>query len=161
LTDNEWDIYQWTSSAPLKNDYEINHKMVHAYLCGGIRAVQYEHFCKFARIGETTRYFRKNMINVYSNAVEAVKTRGVNAAMDLELVSSNDHKLSIITDARHGCRKNSFHTDMVAIGYATHRVIHYEHVTKDDERCSQKHEVYGCRKMYESFNARNIKVSLL
>ena len=158
LTDNEGRIYQWASSALLKSDYEINHNMVHAYLCAGIRAVQYKSLCTFAKLGQTTGYFRRKLINVYSEAVDRVKTRGINAAMDLEKASS-DEGLRIITDARHACRKNSFHTDVVTIGYETHRVIHYEHVTKDDERCSQKHEVHGSRKMYESFHQREIKVS--
>ena len=74
--------------------------------------------------------------------------------------ASNDRGLRIATDARHACRKNSFHTD-VALGYSTHRVVHYEHVTRRDEPSSQKHEAYGTRKMYESFDARGIKVSIL
>ena len=151
-------LMTWTSSPPLKDNYEINHRMVHASLCAGLRAVQYESLCKFSAIGMTTAYFRNKVIQLYHTAVDNVKQRSISASMDVEIQSSDESKIKIVTDARHACRKNSYHTDVVAIGYTTNRVVHYEHVTKDDERCSQKHEVLGSRRMYDSFNARNIKV---
>ena len=100
------------------------------------------------------------MVHVYSCAVNNLKERIVLSALDLEINSSENDGLCITTDARHACRKNSYHTDVVALGYMTHRVVHYEHVTKVEERSSQKHEAYGTRKMYESFNDRGIQVRL-
>jgi hypothetical protein len=151
-------FHRWSSSAPLKGDYLINYRMLHAYLCSGIRAVQYERLSDFAGIGISTSYFRRNIIPIYGQAVERVKNRSMTAALDLEITSSTEKGLRIATDARHACRKNSYHTDVVVIGDATHRVVHYGHVTKAEEACSQKHEVFGSRKMYESFNQRGIKV---
>ena len=151
----------WTSSPYFEGNYHINYKLVHSYLCAGIRATQYESFCKFSSIGMTTEYFRSKMLGTYAAAVEGVKVHGVDAALDLEVASSPGGRISIITDARHACRKNSFHTDVITIGAQTNRIVHYEHVTKDDDRVSQRHEVVGCRRMYESLNARNVQVNTI
>lgn len=150
-------MHTWESSHGLKDNYEINYRMIHAYLGSGIRAVQYEKFCEFARIGVTTKHFRKRIIGTYSQAVHNCMTNSISAAMDVEFQLSD--KLQLVSDARHACRKNSYHTDFVALGYTTNRVIHYEHVTKDEERCSQKHEVRGCQLMYDKFRQRGIKVN--
>lgn len=154
-------LHRWSSSSCLKDDFKINFLMVHSFLCAGVRAVQYENFCDFANIGMVSEYFRKKMFNVYSRAVDNLKRESISAALDVETNSSGANGLRITTDARHACRKNSYHTDVVALGYETHRVVHYEHVTKLEERSSQKHEAFGTRRMYESFNQRQIQVSLV
>jgi hypothetical protein len=45
---------------------------------------------------------------------------------DLEIID-------IMTDARHGWRKNAKDTSVVAIGEKTHKVLKCEHVTKTDD----------------------------
>jgi hypothetical protein len=56
------------------------------------------------------------------------------------------------------CRKNSYHSDIVAVGQLGHKVIHIEHVTKEQEPSSQRHEAYGTRRMYESLTAHGVTV---
>ena len=96
---------------------------------------------------------------MYGEAVAILKERSITSSLDVEIIN-NEGKLAIASDARHACRKNSYHSDVVALGYKTHRVVHYEHVTKRMEPSSQKHEAYGVRRMYESFRRRGIKVSI-
>ena len=63
-----------------------------------------------------------------------------------------------MTDARHACRKNSLHSDHIAIGQKTHKILDVQHITKTEETSSQKHEALGCRKMYEEFDRLGIEI---
>ena len=47
--------------------------------------------------------------------------------------ASGKDSTRIITDARHACRKNSYHTDVVAIGQVIYKVVCIQHVTKNDD----------------------------
>ena len=78
----------------------------------------------------------------------------------MEVERTTSESLYIATDACHACRKNNYHTDMVALGYRTPRVVYHEHVTKRDEPSSQKHEATGVRRMYAHFKNEEIKVRL-
>ncbi len=51
--------------------------------------------------------------------------------------------IDIETDARHGWRKNAKDTSVVCLGYKTHKVLRLEHVTKADDRVTQRHELIG------------------
>ena len=64
-----------------------------------------------------------------------------------------------MTDARHHCRKNSYHTDHVAIGMQTHKVVDIQHINRKDDNCTQRHEVMGFDRMYADFAANGIKVT--
>ena len=52
-------------------------------------------------------------------------------------------EIDILTDARHGWRKNAKNSSSVAIGEKTHKVVSCQHVTKGDDVVSQKHERIG------------------
>ncbi len=80
------------------------------------------------------------------------------ARTEQPLVSATPPLVDVMSDARHGCRKNSFHSDIVTLGQRTHKVVNYQHVTKDDERSSQKHEAYGTKKMYADMLADRVHV---
>ena len=151
-------MYRWASSPPLKNNYLVNYKMIHAFICSGMLNAQYERLCHHAGIGVTSKYFRQKCLPSYKTTIDNLKNRSVSAALEVERASNNG-QLQIATDARHACRKNSIHTDVVALGYNTHRVVHYEHVSKNQEPSSQKHEAAGTRAMYRSFAERHINVS--
>jgi hypothetical protein len=49
----------------------------------------------------------------------------------------SDGAIAILTDARHGCRRNAKDTNVVCIGNATHKVLREEHMTKDDDMCGR------------------------
>ncbi|CAC5417872.1 unnamed protein product [Mytilus coruscus] len=77
---------------------------------------------------------------------------------NVDNVQMNCNSVDIMTDARHACRKNSFNSDITALGQITHKVLSYQHVTKRLERCSQKHELYGTKKLYEDLESKTVNV---
>lgn len=99
------------------------------------------------------------MVITFSAAVELLKKQSIHAALSEELQKSPEHGIAIMTDARHACRKNSFHSDVVALGQNNHKIVDIQHVTKEDEISSQNHEAVGTSLMYSRFKHFNIKVS--
>ena len=59
--------------------------------------------------------------------------------------------IDIVTDARHGTRKNSMHTDVVCLGARTHKVLRVETIRKLDCPSTQKHELIGTERIYSYF----------
>ena len=96
----------------------------------------------------------------FSNVVEEVKQKSISDASELEQTRSHGDAegIAIMTDARHACRKNSFHSDVLALGVETHKIVAHVHVTKDDARSSRKHELFGTKKMYDILDDRGVKV---
>ena len=76
------------------------------------------------------------------------------------MATSGEDGISIMIDARHHCRKTSWHTDHVALGCNTHKVINVQHLTKDQEKSTQSHETVGCELMYSDFDKRGVKVKV-
>ena len=77
-------------------------------------------------------------------------------AKNEEMQQSDNGRISIMGDARHACRKNSYGSS--SSWTETHKVVDIQHITKEDERCSQKHEELGCQRMYETFDQSNINI---
>ena len=153
----------WNSSPPMKDNFTVNYMLVHAYLASGLLPVQYEKFCNFSKIGTTPTRFRSNMYTVYGRCVDFIMKREIKSAIREEMkatenVPVNSRTIDIMTDARHACRKNSFHSDITALGQRTHRVVNYQHITKQDDICSQRHEMVGTRKLYAEFDRDNITI---
>jgi hypothetical protein len=70
------------------------------------------------------------------------------------------NRLCQLMDAqRHHCRTNSYHTDHVAIGLRTHKVIDIKHINCDDNSCTEHHEALGFDHMYNNFDLSNIKIA--
>lgn len=150
---------RWTSSEHVNGNLIVNYRMAMAYLCSGMMPLQYEKLSKFAKFGMTSQRFRTNVLHSMGIITNLLRKTSVNLARSEEKDMSEDGSISIMTDARHACRKNSYHTDHVALGQRTHKVVDIQHITKTDERCSQKHEQIGCTKMYECFDEAGINVS--
>ena len=151
----------WESSVVCGNNYKVNYKVLAAYICSGMSSVQYEKFCEFSTINIPTPRFRALVITYLSTIVELLRKSSIASARREELVLSKklqENGISIMTDARHACRKNSFHSDHIAIGQKTHKIVDVQHITKRDETSSQKHESLGCTKMYEGFDRDGIIV---
>lgn len=75
-----------------------------------------------------------------------------------EVGCEEDDGITIMTDARHGWRKNAKDSSIVAIGEKTHRVIKSEHVTKQDDHVSQRHEKIGTERIYEFLDEQGVDV---
>ena len=65
------------------------------------------------------------MFPTYKLAVTFLRDKSIDDAVYSER-KTNTHTNSdihIMTDDRHACRKNSFHTDVTALGNITHKVV--------------------------------------
>ncbi|CAN7979092.1 unnamed protein product [Ixodes persulcatus] len=135
-----------------------------AFVCSGMLGTQFEKFCNFSAIPYSRRSLEKLATHVGA-AVEILKMNSLAAAQQEEARATEQRDSSLTslrgieTDARHACRKNSFHTDVVALGQKHHKVVGIVHVTKKEEPSSQKHEALGTRRLYEYFRERNITVN--
>ena len=151
----------WESSVSCGDNYKVNYKVLASYICSGMTSVQYEKFCDFSTINIPTKQFRARGIAYLSTIIELLRKTSIASARREEMEASKKHKedgISIMTDARHACRKNSFHSDHIAIGQRTHKIVDVQHITKRDETSSQKHESLGCTRMYENFDREGIKI---
>ena len=117
----------WESSEKCGDDYKVNYKVLASYICGGMTAAQHdEKFCEFSTINIPTKRFRAMVITYLSTIVELLRKTSVASARREEMEASkkqNENGISIMTDARHACRKNSFHSDHIAIGQKTHKIV--------------------------------------
>lgn len=97
----------------------------------------------------------KELLSQYAQAVQDEKNTSCDNALREEIGSSeqDDGAISILTDARHGCRRNAKDTNVVCIGDSTHKVIREEHVTRTDDQCTQRHELLGTRRLYYYFDS--------
>ena len=67
--------------------------------------------------------------------------------------------ITVMSDAIHACRKNSFHTDHIAFGQITHKVLDTQHITIEDYVFTQRHEHLACSGMHGATNAKGTAVS--
>lgn len=73
--------------------------------------------------------------------------------MKLALEEETSHEsgiIDILTDARHGWRKNSKHTDVVCLGNLTKKVLDIETITHQDDPIAQRHEKIGTERIYDT-----------
>ncbi|MEW8546818.1 MAG: hypothetical protein AB2693_25165 [Candidatus Thiodiazotropha sp.] len=156
-------ILKWESSSVLGKNYTVNYRTMLAYLCSGMNQIEYDRFCDFSQYGILTDYFRIQAVFTFSAIISVLAKESIYYALLDEIDESKDKKedgISIMTDARHQCRKNSYHTDHVALGLHTHKVVNIQHIDKEQERSTQRHETLGCEKMYEDFERQNVKVNI-
>ena len=64
------------------------------------------------------------------------------------------------TDARHGWRKNAKDTGVEALGCRTHKVIRHEHVTKNEDPVTQRHELIGTKRIYQNIEDHGCSVNI-
>jgi hypothetical protein len=159
--DCDIDLANWPSSPYLPNHkFLVNYRMAHGYFCSGILQNQYERMMLAANAGCIQRdYYRKHFRNGASyytatedEYIESCRTSVLlevgEALTEAEYSTQRYNGISIVTDARHGWRKNSRQTDVVCVGHLTHRVISNQIITKDDDPAAQRHERLGTERIY-------------
>lgn len=78
-----------------------------------------------------------------------------------DMTTITDHPgIDIETDARHGWRKNAKDTSVVALGHKSHKVLRHEHVTKSDDRVTQRHELIGTKRIYDHIQSQGFSVNI-
>ena len=161
---------KWDSSPHIEGGkYYANVRMIHAYLTSGLRKVQYDRFATEASIGTISESSIDSLLDLHTTCTEKAAnesmTRAIGEEQFLSKVEAEDNNRSyqgidIITDARHQWRKNAACSDIVAIGDKTKKVINVQTVHKSEEKCSQRHEMYGTEKLYEFFTENNIDINV-
>ena len=60
--------------------------------------------------------------------------------------------IGIMTDARHCWRRNAQFSDVVCIRDLSHKVLRVETISKEDDPCSQRHELVGVQRLNKYFD---------
>ena len=158
-----------TSSHLEGGSFVANMKVVHSVYSSGLRHAQYERFCTGAGLGSCSETVFKNSHNMFCEIIEAKAKESIHSALNGEIAQSvanmaeqgDEYEgVDIITDARHGWRKNAAQSDVVALGNITHKVVNIQTVTRSDEPISQRHELVGVKNMYKDFESQNVKVRI-
>ena len=161
----------------------VNMRFVHAVMTTGLRFSEYERFCNASKIGICPESYFEGVRDMYCDITSQLMEQSVSDAIDEEVnhtllevaeiyeETNNDEEndermydeykgISIITDARHGWRRNAAQSDIVAIGMKTHKVVGVATVTREDDPVSQRHELIGAKQIYEQFNSKGINVDV-
>ena len=127
-------MLNWESSSVVGKQYTVNYRAMFAYICLGIKQIEYECFSDFMKSGTLTDYFKIQAAMTFSAVISVLIRESIQFALLDEIQASKDkgqNGISIMTDARHQCRENSYHTDHVALGQYTHKVINMQHIDKE------------------------------
>ena len=149
----------WVSSPVLPDGRDlVNLRITHGYLSSGLLPSQLDRFLKATTLDTVPAIRMTQNVNQYAKCVEEERTDSCTTALQSECASAGENGIDIITDARHSTRRNSKYTDVVCIGYDSHKVIEHVVVRREDDSCSQRHEMYGTKVMYGKFDSQNINI---
>ncbi|KAK3091924.1 hypothetical protein FSP39_023755 [Pinctada imbricata] len=155
---------KWSSSPYLPNkEYLVNSRVNHGLICSGMLPSHYNRFVDGAGIGKIGKAKREKFFKSYKKFLQDECKESMSTAILEEVASYEDEKLGevdIMTDARHGWRKNAKDSTIVALGDKTHKVISCQHITKSDDRVTQRHEKIGTKKIYEDLQSNDVSVGV-
>ena len=138
--------------------------MAHGFFTSGMLPTQYEKFCEGSGIGKMGNRYLNYIQNGYSKVVSDLSAKSKEDAIMEEIASSvamgMDDGIAIMTDARHCWRKNARFSDVVCLGENSHKVLNLETVSKDDDPVTQRHELFGIKKIYEDFDNKHVPVKV-
>lgn len=97
-------------------------RMLHGYMMSGMLPVQYKRFCVGANLGYIGDHFLYSMKAHYNQITQEEMEKSTHQALFEEIASSDMDGIDIITDGRHGWRKNAKDSDIV--GIALIRFLH-------------------------------------
>ncbi|CAG2239511.1 unnamed protein product [Mytilus edulis] len=156
-------VFSWSSSPYLPTkDYLVNSRVNHGITCSGILPAVYKRFAQESGIGVISDENRASFFNVHSQHIQEEYKYSTDIALLQEIASYEelDSKIDIMSDARHGWRKNAKDTSVVCIGEKTHKVISCEHVTKTMDPISQRHERLGTEKIFNYLHENDVTVNV-
>ena len=156
--------YQWSSSPHLTdNRFLVNHRMQLGYSTTGILPIQYQRFSQAAGIGWMPPQGRKRNEEMIKECIEEEYEASIQEAMDTEIgltLDTIENGINVISDARHSTRKNAKDTSVVVIGEKGHKVLSHEHVTKQQERITQRHETVGTTRVMDKFEEDGVDTNI-
>ena len=103
----------------------VNWRIGHSFLSSGLREAQYENLFAAANMGHLSSEFLAGMRKKYKTVVEELCTKSKTDALRQEIASTEDlmQGIEIMTDARHGTRKNAKDTDVICLGGLSHKCL--------------------------------------
>jgi hypothetical protein len=154
--------YQWKTSTYLSNmKYVVNCRMVHAFVSSGIIPATYKRLCGAAGIGFIRHEERQTLSQTYAVAVDEEYEESLEEALVMETAMGDvEEGISLMSDARHGWRKNAKDTSVVVIGDTSHKVIRHEHITKKDDPITQRHEHLGTERALNKLKDKNVNINI-
>ena len=161
--------YRWSSSpyveGALVSPYLVNLRMYFGYMCSGMLSCEYERFVEGSRIGSISFEKRRDLSEIFREAISENFAQSISNArfeeISLKSIDCNEQQpMDIMSDARHGWRKNAKDTSVVALGDLSHKVIACEHVTTSDDPISQRHEIVGSKRIAEDLQKDNITIGI-
>lgn len=157
--------YTWSSSPYLPNSrFLANERIQHAMMTSGMLPVHYQRFCDGASLGRVSKYKVHDFFHAYKDSIKEEHDESIQTALMLEMGHYDYDEewsgINILTDARHGWRKNAKDTSVVTIGERSHQVLLHTHVTKADDHCTQRHEKLGTEKAYDYFEEKGVEVAV-
>ena len=153
--------FTWNTSPHIEGGKCLtNMRMIHGYMMSGLLPVQYERLCSAAGIGQIGDTYLKGVAEVYQRVTSEESKSSMEKAIMEEIASGDLTGINIMTDARHGWRRNAKDTDVVCIGENTHKVLNLQHVTRREEPCSQRHELVGTKRIFEGFSKMDVPINI-
>ncbi|XP_070560549.1 uncharacterized protein [Ptychodera flava] len=154
--------FNWNSSPYLPNGrLLVNYRLLHGFYAAGVREETYEVITGGANMGSVKYAYRKSFFDNYSQHVHEEAVESMESAL-LEEIASEDRRMAtgidVMSDARHGTRRNTKHTDVVFLGDLSHKCIRKELVSKQDDSCSQRHEMVGVRRFYNWADEKGVPI---
>ena len=124
--------------------------MAYGYFVSGIRQNQYHRVAEAAGIGKMGEAYVNAIFADYQQCVkEQVKELTYDALLEELMMYPDTDCINILTGARNATRRNAKFTDVVCLSAETHTVLRMETVTRTDDKCAQRHEMIGTKRLYE------------
>ena len=145
---------RWNTSSYIPGgESHVNKKMTHAFFASGVLPSQFDSLMSAAKISVSSRFsLTVSQKGEYHKIVREIAEASMHKAMTEE--SENfSRPIHILTDARHGWRKNARQTDVVCMGGKHHKVIALETVTSKDDPVAQRHEKIGTIRLYDQLES--------
>ena len=108
----------WLAFSCLKR-FLINDKIFHGLECSGMLPVAYKIFCDSANIGFLGTSLRDQLQVSYATAIDSAYNESIKNALCDEISHVDNLStdgINVLSDARHGWRKNAKDTSVVVIG---------------------------------------------
>jgi hypothetical protein len=137
-----------------------NRRVVQGFECSGMLPVHYVRFSKGAKIGCINQRNRSQCLKTIYSHIEAEYEDSIDMVLWGEVGCQDDDGINMMTDARHGWRKNAKDCSVVALGEDTHQVIKCEHLTKMDDPVSQRHEKVGTERIYHHLQEKGVAITV-
>lgn len=120
----------------------------------------YSRFCTSAGLGVLSKE-KRTFFKMYKTFVQQEYEDSISTAL-LEKIGMYEDLdgIDIITDARHGWRKNAKDTSVVAVGETSHKILNCVHITTADDSVTQRHEKIGTEKIYRDLEAEQVTVQI-